>query len=355
MGVCCGNYQSRTLGRGIGVSVRKRSHRPARHFVTPALQSVLQTRSCPSDSLNTRPTPEPKVIALLASTAWYPVYPVSWHHSRCTVSYPGPAQAGPRRGRSSPSSVPLPWVTGTEQLTILAPHPAERDREHQRRFDCNFDPLYQPGEPGAGVRQPGDSGSGTRDARDPSRGACPGIRVGETGLPCRRARHPRGDPRNPRPAERPRPGGGVQPAGRRKLGRRAVHAQCVVRQRGAGSALAQGRQRAVQRAQAAPPPAGADRAALLPAGGHRGDGPHRDDSVLPLLDLRSPPPHPRSARSRRHASSTNSMPGTTRPNRRASAPPTSLPPSAMTRWRRGSSARPSTPSARACVAPPPTG
>ena len=57
VGVCCGNYQSRTLGRGIGVSVRKRSHRPARHFVTPALQSVLQTRSCPSDSLNTRPTP----------------------------------------------------------------------------------------------------------------------------------------------------------------------------------------------------------------------------------------------------------------------------------------------------------
>ena len=28
-GVCCGNCQSRTLGRGKGVSVRKRSHRPA--------------------------------------------------------------------------------------------------------------------------------------------------------------------------------------------------------------------------------------------------------------------------------------------------------------------------------------
>ena len=57
VGICCGNYQSRTLGRGIGVSVRKRSHRPARHFCHPCASIVLQTRSCPSDSLNTRPTP----------------------------------------------------------------------------------------------------------------------------------------------------------------------------------------------------------------------------------------------------------------------------------------------------------
>ena len=108
VGVCCGNYQSRTLGRGIGVSVRKRSHRPARHFVTPALQSVLQTRSCPSDSLNTRPTPEPKVIALLASTAWYPVYPVSWHHSRCTVSYtPSARRSTTWAGRSIDCPSPM--------------------------------------------------------------------------------------------------------------------------------------------------------------------------------------------------------------------------------------------------------